>query len=249
VVQEIEMHAPEPAPEGDRAARFEALDETAVRVLGALMEKEKTTPDNYPLTLNALVAACNQTSNRDPVMKLDEAAVAVSLEVLARRSLVRPVHRSDTRVRRYRQMASDTLKLHDAELAVLCVLMLRGPQTPGEIRTRSGRLFDFPDLARVEVTLQSLITFEPPLVVQLPRRPGQKELRYAHLLGGEPEPEPVETPVEEPAAETAAGTPAAPGAAPPAGGRLDALEAEVADLRGELAALRAELAAFRREFQ
>src|SRR5215204_1664133 len=140
------------------------IDVVGVRVLGSLIEKEITTPDNYPLTLNALVAACNQTSNRDPVLAVDEASVLKSLEDLSRRSLVRAVHRSDTRAKRYRHLLSESMNLHPAETAVMCVLMLRGAQTAGEIRTRTARLFEFPDLAHVGVTLQSLMTLPTPLV-------------------------------------------------------------------------------------
>lgn len=210
------------------------LDPIAVRVLGALIEKEITTPDNYPLTLNALTAACNQTSNRDPVMDLDEATVAASLDDLASRSLVRGVHRSDSRVRRYRHLMSESLHLHPAEIAVLCVLLLRGTQTPGEIRTRAARLFEFRDLPHLDVTLQALMALEPPLVAQLPRRPGQKEVRYAHLLAGEPPLDPVDPAGTEPVARA---------------GRLEALEQEVGSLRAELSELRAQFEEFRREFQ
>src|SRR5215211_7395269 len=138
------------------------IDVVGVRVLGSLIEKEITTPDNYPLTLNALVAACNQTSNRDPVLALDEAAVSKSLEDLSRRSLVRQVYRSDSRAKRYRHLMSETLKLHPPENAVMCVLMLRGAQTAGEIRTRTARLFEFVDLAHVGVTLEGLMTLPTP---------------------------------------------------------------------------------------
>ncbi len=209
------------------------LDPVAVRIVGSLIEKESTTPDNYPLTLNALVAACNQTSNRDPVMALDEATVADALADLARRGLAREVHRSDSRAKRYRQTLSDALSLHPAETAVLCVLMLRGAQTPGEIRTRTGRLFEFRDVPHVEVTLQSLATLSDPLVVQLPRRPGQKEVRYAHLLSGEPQLVEVE--------------PAPGGAATARVDRIGALEGEIESLRGEVAQLRAQLEEVRRE--
>jgi uncharacterized protein YceH (UPF0502 family) len=209
------------------------LDVVGVRVLGSLIEKEVTTPDNYPLTLNALTAACNQTSNRDPVLDLDEATVASSLDDLARRGLAREVHRSDSRAKRYRHQLVETLHLHSAEIAALCVLMLRGAQTAGEIRTRTGRLHEFPDLAHVEVTLQSLMTLPVPLVVQLPRRPGQKEVRFAHLLSGEPQPE-----AAEPAATV---EPARPG-------RIEVLEQSIDSLREELAELRAQFEQFRREF-
>lgn len=210
------------------------LEVVCVRVLGSLIEKEITTPDNYPLTLNALTAACNQTSNRDPVLDLDEATVSKSLEELARRSLVRAVHRSDTRARRYRQLLSESLHLHAEETAVMCVLMLRGPQTAGEIRTRSARLFEFRDPAHVEVTLQALMTLSAPLVALLPRRPGQKEVRYAHLLSGEPQ--------VDAATESAPEDPAEPG-------RVEALEHAVATLRAEMDELRARFEEFRREFQ
>lgn len=216
----------------------EPLDPVAVRILGALVEKEFTTPDNYPLSLNALTAACNQASNRDPVMDLDEAAVAAALKELIRRSLAREVHRSDSRVKRYRHLLSDTLHMHPPEMAALCVLLLRGPQTVGEIKGRTGRMFEFIDLAHVEITLDSLVTFSTPLAAPLPRQPGQKEVRYAHTLAGEPQP------FEPPARGnvTAAETPTQPD-------RVDALEQELAALRAEMAELRAQFDAFRREFQ
>jgi uncharacterized protein len=214
------------------------LDATAVRILGSLIEKQITTPANYPLTLNALTAACNQTSNRDPVMTLEEAAVLDSLEELTRRMLVRSVYRSDSRAKRYRHLLPETLSLHAAETAVMCVLMLRGAQTVGEIRTRTARLFEFRDLAHVDVTLETLMTLAEPLVVQLPRQPGQKEVRYAHLLAGEPE---VDVATAPP------GPPAQPEAAEP--GRLEALEQDVATLRSELTELRAVLEEFRRQFE
>jgi uncharacterized protein len=210
------------------------LDPVAVRVLGCLVEKEITTPDNYPLTLNALAAACNQTSNREPIMSLEETGVLAVLDELTRRSLARVVHRSDSRAKRYRHLLVETLKLHPAEVAVLCVLMLRGPQTPGEIRVRAARLHEFDEGAQLELTLQALMSLGTPLVAQLPRQPGQKEARYAHLLAGEPEmPVPAET-------------------APPdrAGGdRIEALEQEVTALREELAELRGRFDRFAQQFQ
>jgi uncharacterized protein len=208
------------------------IDAAGVRILGSLIEKEATTPDNYPLTLNALTAACNQTSNRSPVMELDEHTVRQSLEDLAVRKLVRAVQRSDSRVKRYRQTFAETLSLHSSETAIMCVLMLRGVQTPGEIKTRAGRIFEFNDLAQVELALQSLVTLSRPLVVQLPRQPGQKEARYAHLLSGEPDPEVLESQA----------TQRSPG-------RLEALEQEVRELRTELGELRDRFDAFSREFQ
>jgi uncharacterized protein len=210
------------------------LDVVAVRVLGSLIEKEITTPDNYPLTLNALTAACNQISNRDPVLELDEATVARSLEDLARRSLVRAVHRSDSRAKRYRHLMTESMHLHPAEIAVMCVLMLRGTQTAGEIRTRTARLFQFSDLAQLDVTLQTLMTLSRPLVAQLPRQPGRKEARYAHLLAGEPQIEIIEKGTAEEPVET---------------DRIEALEHALASLRAEMAELRARFEDFRREFQ
>jgi len=214
----------------------EPLDPVAVRVLGSLIEKESTTPDNYPLTLNALKVACNQATNRDPVLDLDEATILASLDDLGRRSLVRAVHRSDSRARRYRHLMAETMSLHAAEIAVLCVLMLRGAQTAGEIRVRTARLFEFTDPMHVDITLQALMTLSQPLVTQLPRRPGQKEARYAHLLSGEPAEEltaPVESAVEEPVAPA----------------RGEALEHEVAALRAEVAELRTLFEEFRRQFE
>ena len=217
-----------------------SLDDVGVRILGSLIEKKFTTPDNYPLTLNAITAACNQTSNREPVMQLDEAAVKRSLDELARRSLVRAVHRGDSRALRYREEVSQNLHLHEPELAALCVLLLRGPQTAGEIRTRAGRMFQFSEPRHVEITLESLMSLSPPLAALLPRRPGQKEARYTHLLSGEPQ---VGT------TERAEARPSAAAQAPTASERIETLETEVGALRVEMAELRAQLEAFRRQFQ
>jgi uncharacterized protein len=213
------------------------LDAVAVRVLGSLIEKEITTPDNYPLSLNALMAACNQTSNRDPVLELDESAISRSVNDLRQRSLVRGIQRSDSRVTKFQHLLAEKMRLDAPELAVMCVLMLRGPQTGGEIKTRAARMFEFADLSQLEATLEGLISREPSaLVVRLPRRQGQKEQRYAHLLSGEAE--------AELAAESERGAPAAPQAE-----RLEALEHAVNALRAEVVDLRAQLAEFRREFQ
>ncbi|HUG17202.1 MAG TPA: YceH family protein [Thermomicrobiales bacterium] len=213
---------------------MDPLDEVAVRVLGSLIEKEITTPDNYPLTLNSLTTACNQTSNRDPVLQLDEATVMQGLDHLSAHNLARGVHRSDSRVKRYRHLMTESLYLHEAESAVMCVLMLRGAQTAGEIRTRTARLFDFPDIARVDLTLQSLMTLTTPLVAELPRRPGQKEVRYAHLLSGTPQYDESDTSETDTATKVS---------------RTDALESDVASLRAELAELRAQFDEFRKQFQ
>jgi uncharacterized protein YceH (UPF0502 family) len=215
----------------------ERLGDVGARVLGSLMEKELTTPDNYPLTLNALIAACNQSSSRDPVMELDEATVARSLEDLQRRSLVRKVRKEGSRALRYQQDIGELLHLHRPERAVLSVLMLRGPQTPGEIRTRTARAFEFVDPRHVEITLESLAELSTPLVTALSRRPGQKEIRYAHLLAGPPEQEnPREDAVSQKTTRRSSSD------------RIEELELEVRALRQEVAELRAELDAFRRTF-
>jgi len=150
-----------------------ALTDIEVRILGSLIEKEVTTPDNYPLSLNALTAACNQSSNRDPIMQLEESAISESIVALRRRSLVRAIQPSGSRVTKYSHLLGEALNLDARELAVLDVLMLRGPQTPGELNARTGRLAEFADIAQIETTLEGLANRHPePLVVRLPRRPG-----------------------------------------------------------------------------
>ncbi len=166
----------------DRGSR---LNDTEVRVLGALIEKEITTPDYYPLSLNALVAACNQSSNRNPVVHYDEGTVAHAADSLLEKKLVHLVDRGESRVTKYRHVLYEAMNLGRPAIAVMCVMMLRGPQTVGEIRTRSNRLYNFSSLEEVEITLNSLMSGEPPLIVRLPRQSGQKEIRYAHLLSGE----------------------------------------------------------------
>ena len=170
------------------------LSDIEVRVLGALIEKEITTPDYYPLSLNALVAACNQSSNRNPVVHFDETTVVRALDTLREKKFVVFVDRSESRVTKYRHLSYELLNLGRPAIGVMCVLMLRGPQTAGEIRTRTNRLYDFKSLEEVETVLNSLMSGEAPLVTQLARQTGQKEVRYAHLLSGEvqltePEPE------------------------------------------------------------
>jgi uncharacterized protein YceH (UPF0502 family) len=217
------------------------LTDVEVRVLGALLEKEVTTPDNYPLSLNALQAACNQTTNREPVMRLDEDAVVHAAVALRRRYLLRQIQPAGSRVTKFEHLLAQELRLDRRELAVLGVLMLRGPQTPGELYTRTARLEPFADLADLEGVLESLIAREPePLVARLPRRPGQKEVRYAHLLSGEPQ---ADAPgmAEEPPVRTRR--------ADGDDDRIAALERTVEELRAEVATLRAELDAFRTQFQ
>jgi uncharacterized protein len=175
------------------------LNDIEVRVLGSLIEKEITTPDYYPLSLNALVTACNQTSNRHPVVHFDEETVTRALDSLRDKKLVHQVDRSESRVTRYRHVLYEALNFGRPAIAVMCVLMLRGPQTVGEIRTRTNRLYDFTSLEEVENTLNSLGSAETPLAVRLPRQSGQKEVRYAHLLSGEvriTEPEQLQAEIE-----------------------------------------------------
>src|SRR5712664_9717 len=172
------------------------LNEVECRVLGSLIEKEITTPEYYPLSLNALVNACNQKSNRDPAMNLDESAVRQALHSLDGQSLVRYVSASDSRVTKYEHRLQEAFNFYRHEIAILCVLLLRGPQTPGELRTRAERMHTFDDLSAVQSSLQRLMKREPPLAKVLPRQPGTKESRYAHLLSGdvevfEPKPEPA----------------------------------------------------------
>jgi uncharacterized protein YceH (UPF0502 family) len=218
------------------------LTDIEVRVLGSLLEKEATTPDNYPLSLNALQTACNQTTNREPVMRLDEDAVVHAAVALRRRYLLRQIQPAGSRVTKFEHLLAQELRLDRRELAVLGVLMLRGPQTAGELYARTARLEPFADLADLEGVLESLIAREPePLVVRLPRRPGQKEARYAHLLSGEPVQADMSAMAEEPAAPTRR--------AHVDDDRVTALERTVEELRAEVATLRAEMEAFRAQFQ
>src|SRR5436309_4008086 len=159
------------------------LSDVEIRVLGSLVEKEITTPEYYPLSLNALVAACNQASNRNPVTHLDEATVAGATDSLREKKLIHLIERSESRVTKYRHVLYEAMNLGRPAIAVMCVMMLRGPQTVGEIRTRSNRLYNFSSLEEVEITLNSLMSGA--LIVRLPRQSGQKEVRYAHLLSGE----------------------------------------------------------------
>ncbi len=216
------------------------LDEVEVRVLGALVEKQIATPEYYPLTLNALTAACNQKNNRNPVVNYDEATVERAIETLREKNLAYVFYGSNSRVPKYKHVMAEIFKLDGAELALMCVLMLRGPQTPGELRGRTDRLYDFSGLEEVEATLDRLISKEPqPLVVKLARQPGQKEIRYAHLLSGEVAPdfqtekEHAPSPVAHHAAQT---------------GRASKLEQEVEELRAEVFRLRQEFEEFKKQF-
>ncbi len=164
------------------------LTPTEARVLGCLIEKELSTPEYYPLTLNSLVAACNQKNNRDPVVEYDEKTVVRALEGLREKKLGLRIDMATSRVPKYKHCIKDRFPLNEQQVALLCTLLLRGPQTPGELRGRSERLYPFRDLEQVDEVLQSLISgLEEALVMALPRQPGRKEIRYAHLLSGEPE--------------------------------------------------------------
>jgi uncharacterized protein len=209
------------------------LSDIEVRILGCLMEKEATTPDNYPLSLNALTSACNQLTNREPVMALGEDQVKWAVNSLRQQSLVRAIQPSDARVMKFQHLLTDKLDLDQPARAVLCVLMLRGPQTLNEIKTRTNRLAEFTDVADVESVVRELISRE--LVVEMARRPGQKEIRYAHLLSGPPADAPAETQVEIAAAESRRD-------------RIAELEASLDEVRRELAALRSQFEDFARQF-
>jgi uncharacterized protein len=218
----------------------EALGAAEIRVLGALIEKAITTPDYYPLTLNALTNACNQTSNRDPVLALDESTVVRALDALRGRKLAFLFSGADSRVPKYGHKFTEAFELAPEEVAVLCELMLRGPQTIGEVRTRASRMHEFASLAEAEATLASLAVKTPrPLTVKLPRQSGFKEPRYAHLLG--------ETPAAEPG-EAAPRLEPATLAVRLENERIANLETEVADLRRQIAELQQQFAEFRRQF-
>lgn len=210
------------------------LNETEVRLLGALLEKEIATPDYYPLSLNALVNACNQKSNRHPVMDLDEDVVRDALESLNRKGLAGAASGADSRVTKYEHRIQEVFNFSRPEIAVLCVLLLRGPQTPGELRGRTERLHRFNDLEEVHSALQHLMNRQPPLAKVLPRQPGTKEARYAHLLAGD---------VETWETETTSATASADSE------RLARLENEVAALQQEIAGLKEQLADFRKQFE
>jgi len=208
-------------------------DAVEIRVVGCLVEKQRTTPDAYPLSLNALRLACNQSTNRDPVVSYDEATVSEALRRLAQRGWTRLASGAGSRARKYRHLLPEALGVGDDELALLAVLALRGPQTPGELKQRSERLHPFADLAAVQETLERL--GERELVVRQPRRPGQKEERYEQVLGGAPE-DAIE-PAEPAAPDDAPEARSAP-SGPLDDERLDRLERELSELRAQVASLR-----------
>ena len=213
------------------------LNNIQARVLGSLIEKEISTPDYYPLSLNALVNACNQKSNREPVMNLDETAVGGALAELSEKNLAVGASGRDSRVLKYEHRLQEACNFDRLETAVLCVLLLRGPQTPGELRSRTERMHRFEDLEQVQSTLQRLMKREPPIAAVLPRQPGTKEARYGHLLSGD-----LQTPVSAP--EHAAASPLrSSGDAE----RIARLEDAVAHLEKELAETKEHLAALEKQ--
>ena len=209
-------------------------------MLGSLVEKQVTTPDYYPLTMNALVHACNQISNRDPVVQYDERQVSEAVDSLRLKNLVYIFYGAESRVPKYKHMMREVLSLSPSELAALCVLMLRGAQTVGEVRGRTGRLYEFADLREVETTLEGLVQRDEPLITKLPRQAGRKEARYAHLLSGQPVVD------EEPEGQPAS---AAPRTRAGDSERVARLEAEVERLSGELAEMRRQFEEFRKQFE
>lgn len=213
------------------------LNQVEVRVLGALIEKDITTPDYYPLSLNALINACNQKSNRDPVMNLDETGVRSALQALQEKRLAGPASGADSRVAKFEHRLQEVFNLARGETAILCVLLLRGPQTPGELRGRTERMFRFEELSDVQATLQRLMEREEALVKPLPRQPGTKEVRYAHLLAGEMagwESESVARVMPDESFN---------------GDRIARLEQQLSDLRNEIADLRQQMTEFRKQFE
>jgi hypothetical protein len=210
------------------------LTPVEARVLGALVEKEATSPEYYPLSLNALVNACNQKNNRDPLMQLDEDAVRLALHRLEDQQLAGASRNADSRVAKYEHLLQEVFNFTRGETAVVCVLLLRGPQTPGELRGRTERIFRFDELEDVLSVLHRLIEREPSLVAALPRQPGTKEIRYTHLLSGEPDAVPERT-APQPSPD--------PIAAPEPSDRLLQLESEVAILRQEINELKQQLGA------
>ena len=209
------------------------LSEPELRVLGSLVEKETTTPEYYPLSLNSLMNACNQKTNREPVVSYDECKVAQAVNDLRDKGLVIVVSARDSRVPKYDNYFSDTYSLSPAESAALCVLMLRGPQTPGEIRGRAERLHEFGELSEVDAVLEGLASREAgALVVKLPRQPGRKEYRYAHLLGGDLDIEALDA-----------------GSASESGTGGCSEKARIERLEAELTALRQEFAEFKKQFE
>lgn len=212
------------------------LTAVETRVLGSLIEKDITTPDYYPLSLNALVNACNQKNNRDPVMTLDEVAVREALSTLQEKRLAGPASGADSRVTKFEHRLQEAFNFDRREIALICVLLLRGPQTPGELRSRTDRMYHFETLEDVVSTLDRLSHRDPSLVLMLARQPGTKESRYMHLFSGEPP-------------EGSVALAPSPVAASPDVDRLTKLEEEVSRLRADLSEVQQQLASFRKQFE
>ena len=210
------------------------LNETEARVLGSLVEKQLTTPEYYPLTLNALAAACNQKSNRDPVMSLDETAILAAIDSLRDKNLVYLYYGSSSRTVKYKHMLPSVYEVEAPAVAVVALLLLRGPQTVGELRGRSDRLYPFSSLGEVQETLDELADRGEPLVFKLERQPGQKEARYAHLLSGEVDAESILSRPEPAPART--------------NEKINELESEVQRISEELRSLREDFENFRQQF-
>jgi uncharacterized protein YceH (UPF0502 family) len=214
------------------------LSDVEARVLGSLIEKELTTPEYYPLSLNALVHACNQKSNRDPFMNLDEDTVKQAMRTLNQKELAGPADNMESRVTKYEHRLQEAYNFTRHEIAILCELLLRGPQTPGELRNRADRMHKFEDLGIVQTTLRRLMEREPSLVKVLPKQPGTKEARYAHLLSG-----------DVGAFEHQPSLAASTGGSSPASDRMSRMENDITNLQKEVAELRQQFAAFRKQFE
>lgn len=219
---------------------METLDAAEARVLGSLVEKAITTPDYYPLTLNALVNACNQSTNRDPVVAYGEGDVVRALDRLREKKLAFQFQGADSRVAKFGHRLAETLELERPETAVLCVLLLRGPQTVGEVRGRTARMHEFESLEATEASLGALVARPPePLAVKLPRQAGMKEQRYAHLMSGTVVPAPDSAPLPAPSAAT-------PGAFEE---RLEHLELETSSLRAQVAEMKQQWDQLRKQLE
>jgi uncharacterized protein YceH (UPF0502 family) len=217
------------------------LTPAETRILGCLLEKERVTPENYPLSLNSLIVACNQSTNRDPVVSYDEKTVEAGVDSLREKKLATMTLGAGSRVPKYRHNLLNHFELNQREIALLCVLLLRGPQTPGELRSRTDRLQFFDSLEQIESFLADLAKGDDPLVRVLPARPGQKEKRYVQLISGEPV---LPTHLE---GEILASLPSRENSKDPS--RIRALENEIAAIRTELQQLREELLSFRKQFE
>jgi hypothetical protein len=216
------------------------LTNIETRVLGSLIEKDITTPDYYPLSLNALVNACNQKNNRDPVMTLDEDSVNQALATLQEKRLAGPASGADSRVTKYEHRLQEVFNFDRREVAILCVLLLRGPQTPGELRSRTERMYRFEALDDIVSTLDRLSQRQPPLAAILPRQPGTKESRYMHLFSGDA---PATVDLARPS------SPASDQFRTSADDRLSHLESEILQLKTELTEIHQQLSAFRKQFE